>query len=173
MKIELKGNTYQKTSILPEEYTQVDYIQNSAALDSTESNKSYIDTGVIPYLGVGFKAEIEFAPTILSHRYCLISNYIVGTSHISCELKATNEFRLYLNTGALDKSSTETATTDKNKVIVERDDNNNWTMSVNGVLTTNAYSYQTDTKNPLLLFVDTAKRFSTFAYPLKIYKCKI
>ena len=39
-KIAVKGNTYQATSILPEGYTQVDYIENT--------EYSYIDTGRIP-----------------------------------------------------------------------------------------------------------------------------
>ena len=45
MKINLKGNTSQATSILPSGYTQVDYIQSSGT--------QYIDTGVAPSTSTG------------------------------------------------------------------------------------------------------------------------
>ncbi len=45
-----KANTYQATSILPEEYTQVDYIESSGT--------QYIDTGVLPTFNT--EVELEF-----------------------------------------------------------------------------------------------------------------
>lgn len=67
MKINLKGNTSQATSILPSGYTQVDYIQSSGT--------QYIDTG---YTFTSTKEKIDFKYTPL-----VIENARVCGSYIS------------------------------------------------------------------------------------------
>jgi hypothetical protein len=55
MQLDLKGNTKQVTSILPEEYTQVDYIESHGT--------EYIDTGVNADYKLSFKAKMKFLNT--------------------------------------------------------------------------------------------------------------
>lgn len=148
-------------------YTVVDYLENTG-------HTQYIDTGFVPDYDSGFKIEVEFTPTSLGQIYCLVSNYATNTrTHVSCEINALNYSRLYLNNGALsvvcngvvsgkNKSTFEysndilTVKTNENTEIVESH------LGLTGATTGSAY-----------LYVDRSKRFSTFAYNLRIHSCKI
>ena len=165
MVLDLKGNTYQASAILPSTYQQVEYIENSG----TQS----IDTGYIPDYTNGFKIECEFSPSILTSRYSILSNY-AATNHSALELTPTSnnlEARFYYSNGTIDKK-TGTITTGKNKIIIEYA-NSSMTITANEVATTFSANITGTTIASFIIFSDRVPRYSTFTEPIKIYSCKL
>ena len=148
---------------LPIEYTQVDYIKNSGT--------QYIDTGFYPSFDNGYRFEIEYEPTNLTARACLLSNY-AGTNHISFELTAgTGNQRIYINNGNVDNAVSGTIvgknigiTSYYNGTVTDKVNNNEYTRNA---------TFTGSSGSTLYLFVDNAKRFNVFTNYLKIYSCKI
>ena len=160
---ELEIRYVNNSSVLPREYTRVDYIKNSGT--------QYIDTGFIPDFDNGFKFEIEYTPTNLVNRGCLLSNYS-GTNHISFELGYNGwQQRAYINNGNVD-FIVQSATLDKNLGSVSYY-NGVVTNIVNGNSATKNYIISGQSGQNLLMFVDQIKRFGTFTNYIKVYSCKI
>lgn len=155
--------TNEEYMAVPSDYQQVEYLQNSGT--------QYIDTGFTPNFSNGFKIEIDYAPTTLGKRYCLISNWVNATANISCEINTSNQSRFYINDGNLDNKISG-VTLNVNKSIFEY----NGIKCIhycNGTMTTTTKSYSGASNGAMYLFVDRSQRFSTFNTPLKIYACKI
>lgn len=149
---------------LPNEYTRLNYIQNSGT--------QYIDTGFIPNYDKNIKVEIETTPTVANRRYCLLSNYI-AYKHLSLELQS-DKGRAYYNNGQVDKFVGTLSTTEKNTYIFEYDTTNKkYNLTVNGVSINGDMDATGISSSSMLIFVDQYKRFSTFANPLRIYSVKI
>lgn len=92
---------------------------------------------------------------------------------MSIEVNTSNKVRLWLNTGSLDKSTGNSVTTSKNTAIVEYT-GSTYKVSLNGgTVVTGTYAVTGASTASLYMFLDRAKRTSTFTKPLKIYLCKI
>lgn len=156
-----------KTTLLPPEYQQVEYIANV-------NGKQYLEIPFIPNASKGFKFEFDMTPTATGKRYCLLANYNVGTAQVSLELNTSNKARFWANTGNLDKASSNSfSASNINKLIYEFK-NNTWTINLNGTITTGSYTWSsTSSADYMRMFLDRAGRTSTFPTPIKIYSCII
>lgn len=148
--------------ILPIEYTQVDYIKNSGT--------QYINTGFVPDFDNGFRLEIEYTPTYLNTRGCLLSNWS-GANNVSFEIYPTGIQRLYIVEGNTN-DYIEALTLERNKGVAQYYDGV-VTHSLNGETKSFNRSYTGKSAYELSMFVDLARRFSTFTNYLKIYGCKM
>jgi hypothetical protein len=151
---------------LPSSYQRVEYISSNTTVGQ------YIDTGVIPSYVDGFKIDMDFAPTTLGNRYALIANYNQGEGQLSLELNASNKVRFWMNTGNKDVASTTSVTTGKNNIKLYYD-GSKYIVNTNGEIKTENYAVTAVPTTSLYLFLDRAKRTTTFTKPLKIYDCKI
>ena len=161
--LSLKGDAQQDTAILPSEYQQVEYIQNSGT--------QYINTSYVPNYDNGFKVEVVYQPTNTTNRGCLFSNYN-DTNHTSYEIRGNGKERAYLNEGQLDKDCDGTYTTGINTSSLEVTSTTT-TQIVNGVTTTSSYSITGSANYPAYIFVDRMLRFGTFNNYIKLYSYKI
>jgi len=151
---------------LPQEYQQVEYIRNS-------NGGQYIDTGWMPNYQTGFEVKMVYSPSVLAKRYCLMSNYNQGSAQLSLELRANNKARFWLYNGSTDIDSSATITTGINTSIFKYE-NTRWTFTTNGVTTTGTRAATADDSTASMwLFLDRAKRTSTFPSPISIYSCEI
>jgi hypothetical protein len=164
--LQIKGNTYQNTSILPSEYTQVDYIEGHRA--------EYIDTGFKTTPKTKIETTFQFTqvtPTqqrIFGNYYSetdglVFTTYINGAGNFAwaCQNNTGN----WINTGI-------TADTNKHTFIVDSLNNSVSIDNYNATITT------TRTNNSLtsiLLFVyryENGVDKNTLSY-LKMYSTKI
>ena len=133
-----------QSSKVPSEYQEVEYIGNSGT--------QYLNTGFNPNFSNGFTIEIEYTPTDLSNRGCLLSNY-QANNHISIELASgTANQRVYINSGAIDYNVSGT-TLNKNKGIVSYS-NGTVTNKINENVGTRSGTFTGITGQPLYMFVD-------------------
>lgn len=151
---------------LPSEYQRVDYISSNTTVGQ------YIDTEVIPSYIDGFKIDIDFAPSALGSRYALACSYNQGDGQISFELNTSNQVRLWMNTGNLDTTTTNAVTTNRNNLQFYYD-GAKYIANLNGIIKTGNYVATTVPNYSVYLFLDRAKRTTTFTKPIKIYECKI
>ena len=156
-----------KTTLLPPEYQQVEYISNS-------NGAQFLEIPFVPNYTKGFKFEFGMTPTSTGKRYCLISNYNVGSQQLSLELSADNKARLWLNNGSLNVFSTNTFSTSAKNTLTYEFRSNVWKIILNNTTATGSYSVTGASSTPsMYLFLDKAKRTSTFPTPIKIYYCII
>jgi hypothetical protein len=151
---------------LPSGYQKVEYISTNT------TTGQYIDTGVIPSYVNGTKVQIDFAPSALGNRYALLATYNNGDGQMSIEIATNNKFRMYWNGGGLDLHSTNNVTTSRNTAYLEYKDSKYY-MNVNGTVVSGSYAATTVPNYSMFMFLDRAKRTTTFTKPLKIYGCKI
>lgn len=151
---------------LPSTYQRVDYIS------SNTTTGQYIDTEVIPSYVNGFKVELDFAPVTLGNRYALASTYDQGSAQISLELTTANKARFWFNTGNKDVSSTGNVNTTKNHLEFYYG-NTHYTANLNGEIFFGSYEVTATPTYSFYLFLDRAKRVSTFTKQLRIFDCKI
>ena len=155
--------------VIPKEYQEVEYI-------ASVNGNQYIDTSYIPDYVNGFEITIQYALTTRGKRYCLLSSYNQGNAQLSLEVNASNQQRLWFNSGNLDKVIGN-ATTNKNTAIYIYK-NQTWQNNGNNGTTdwTQSGTYTNTISTPtysMWLFCDRAKRASTFNTPLKLYSCEI
>ena len=151
---------------LPSTYQRVEYIS------SNTTTGQFIDTGVIPSYVDGFKVSMDFAPTTLGVRYALLANYNSGDAQMSFEVNTSNQARFYLNNGNLDLKSTAAVTTGRNHIEFYYD-GAKYIATTNGSKQVASYAAATVPTATMYMFLDRAKRTTTFTKPLKIYDCKI
>ncbi len=151
---------------LPNEYQRVEYISSNTTVGQ------YIDTEVVPSYVDGFKIDIDFAPTTLANRYALIANYNQGDGQLSLELNTSDKVRLWMNTGNKDAASSTSVTTGRNNLQFYYD-SAKYVANINGEIKTENYIITAVPTTSLYLFLDRAKRTTTFKKPLKIYHCRI
>ena len=151
---------------LPSGYQEVQYIQNTGL--------EYIDTGYILDYNSSFNVDIDYGPTVTGYRYCLASSYN-KSPHTSIEVYSDNKIRYYYNNSTVDyKMGVSLANTRNVSSIVYTQSSSKYSIYLNGV-SYNGSSFSTlgIDGGSLLLFVDQAKRFSTFNHPLRMYKVRI
>lgn len=150
---------------LPSEYQQVEYIENSGT--------QYINTNYIPNFENGFEISVEYTPENSSSRGCLLSNYCATPYHISLEVRESFRQRFYYHNGTWDNNILGVKILNKRNIGIFKYINGVFYHTLND--TTQSYDYTSpgSCNEPLLMFVDTNKRFATFTNYLKIYKCII
>lgn len=151
---------------LPKEFQKVEYVS------SNTTTGQYIDTEIIPSYANGMKIKIDFAPSTLGVRYGLLASYNQGNGQASLEIMADNKLRVWLDTGKLDVKSTNTVTTSRNSLYLEYK-NSSYYFSLNGTVVKGTYTTTSVPDYGMFMFLDRAKRTTTFTKPLKIYRCTI
>lgn len=151
---------------LPSEYQEVTFLRNA-------NGAQYIDTGWIPNYNTGFEVKMVYSPSVLAKRYCLMANYNQGDAQLSLELRVNNKARFWIYNGTTDVDSSETITTSVNTSVFKYE-NTKWTFTTNGVTTTGTRAATPNNSTASMwMFLDRAKRTSTFPSPLSIYFCEI
>ena len=113
-------------------------------------------------------------PTVASQRYCLMANYNVGDRQLSLELNTSNKARLWMNTGNLDKTTTNNYSISTLNTLTYEYKPNTYTITLNGTTLTGTYTVSGSSSTPTMyMFLDKAKRTSTFSRPIRIYYCII
>ena len=155
----------QNNRSVPTGYQRVEYIENTGT--------QYIDTGYIPNYNNNIHIEIISKPSASGVRYCLLSNYSAA-NHLSLELYNNNKGRAYYNNSAVDSKIGTLSTLSENTYIFDYDANNKtYTFAFNNETASGTMNATGTSGNSMLLFVDQAKRFSTFITPIKIYSLEI
>ena len=153
-----------RSLFLPYQYQKLNYIKRT-------SGEAYIDTGYIPNYTDGFDIEFEFRPLTSGQRYCLAANYNQGNKQLSLEINASNQTRYWCNSNDLMKGGTvKTSSINTAKFSFY---NNICTMVCNGVSATKALSVSGASDYSLWLFLDRAKRTTTYTNALEIYSFKV
>ena len=161
-KIGLKGNTYQKTRILPSEYTQVDYI--------TGDGTAYINTGKT--LGTNFIIKTTFIHNQrVNHEQAVFSTWSDDYKWFNTYITAdSNTCRTHV-LGNYYPTSNLLTIGDKNDVIISRN-GNDWRFTLNNQYVDFARSeISTTNSNPLTLF-KRADLLGSSAY-ISIYETKL
>lgn len=150
---------------LPKEYQEVEYI-------SSVNGGQYIDTGVLLNYTRGFDVIVDYARNA-SARYCLLANYNTPGKIMSLELDVNNRARFWMWTGSVDQR-VGNCTTNRNRSIFSFH-NGVWTVTCNQDRLSGNFTTATGDagEQSLWMFLDRAKRTSTFSQPLKIYACII
>lgn len=164
-------NTFKRfkisTTLLPFQYQQVEYLANS-------NGAQYLEIPFMPDCSKGFKFEFGFNPTATGKRYALMSNYNIGSYQLSLEINASNKLRLWLNTGNLDKASSNSFVVNELNTAIFEFKNNTYKITLNGTETSGSYTCNyKSTSETMYAFLDKAKRTSTFPTPIKLYYIKI
>ena len=147
-----------KSYDVPKEYQRVEYIQNSGT--------QYIDTGWHNDFDINTEIKLVYKPTVLGYRYALISSYSTS-NHLSYEINAANQSRLYANNSDIHMNSGVTSSNFNIDVISWN--NKSYTQTLNGVsYSSTSNSLTGKSAGSAYLFVDNAKRFSTFNHALQI-----
>lgn len=148
-------------------YKKVENLANS-------NGAQYLEIPFMPDCSKGFKFEFGFIPTATSKRYALMSNYNQGSYQLSLEINASNKLRLWLNTGNLDKASSNSFNVNQLNIGIFEFKNNTYKITLNGTETSGSYtcSYKSTTET-MYAFLDKAKRTSTFPTPIKFTYIKI
>jgi hypothetical protein len=154
--------------ILPIEYQQTTFLRNA-------NGAQFIDSDYTPnYNEGGFDIEIGFEPSSASRRYALMATYNKGNAQLSLELNTSNKFRLWMNTGNLDRTSSNNYVANALNIVKVKYLDHEWSIDLNGTITSGTYSTTPGTPDyTCYFFLDRAKRTSTFPYPIKIYYIKI
>lgn len=155
------------TTLLPPEYQQTEYTANT-------NGAQYIEYPFVPNYNKGWKFEIGFNPTDTTTRYALTANYNVGSYQVSLELRANAKARLWCNSGSKDMDSS-------NSFIANQLNNATFsyysgvcTIVLNGVTTTSSATVSgICSSTSMYMFLDKAKRTSTFPKPIKIYYLRV
>lgn len=158
----IKNQSFKIKNEIPNIYQQVEYI----AANGTQ----YIDTGYIPSYSDGFEISFQFSPANTSSRYCLASSYNTGPAQLSLELKEGHG-RYWANSGSIDKTFS-TITTDINNITYKYE-GTTYSAILNGVALTGTGAVANIPTASMYMFLDRAKRSSTFNHLLKIYSCVI
>lgn len=148
-------------------YKKVEYLANS-------NGAQFLEIPFMPDCSKGFKFEFGFIPTATGKRYALMSNYNVGSYQLSLEINTSNKLRLWLNTGNLDKASSNSFNVNQLNTAIFEFKNNTYDIVLNGTHTSGSYtcSYKSTTET-MYAFLDKAKRTSTFPTPIKFTYIKI
>lgn len=150
---------------VPDTYQEVEYV-------SCSNGAQYFDSGFLPDYTLGFKFQIEFGIDT-AYRYCLASNYNSGGAGLSLELDANRKARLWLNNGSVDQRiGTINLGLVKNTVTFSYY-NNVWRVDCNGTKASGNHNTTLCSRATMYVFLDRAKRTSTFPRPLRIYSLRM
>ena len=161
-----EGNLAYYINELPIEYTQVEYIQSSGT--------QFVDTNKKFSYDTDFSVDIRFMPLTAGNRYCLFSGYS-GNPEFNFEVNTSNNVRIWLNGGSIDKSFTTNATNVLNNATVS------WNaldklVTIDCNQNVNSFVFASGKgicRNTTYLFQDRRSNSGgTFSAPLRIYSYK-
>lgn len=155
------------TTLLPPEYQQTEYTANT-------DGAQYIEYPFIPDYNKGWKFEIGFNPTDTTTRYALTANYNVGSYQVSLELRANAKARLWCNSGGKDMDSSNSFVANQLNNATFSYYSGVCTIVLNGVTTTSSGTVSgICSSTSMYMFLDKAKRTSTFPKSIKIYYLRV
>lgn len=155
------------TTLLPPEYQQTEYTANT-------NGAQYIEYPFVPNYNKGWKFEIGFNPTDTTTRYALTANYNVGSYQVSLELRANAKARLWCNSGSKDMDSSNSFVANQLNEASFSYYSGICTIVLNGVTTTSSATVSgICSSTSMYMFLDKAKRTSTFPKPIKIYYLRV
>lgn len=156
-----------RTTLLPPEYQQIEYTANT-------DGAQYIEYPFIPDYDKGWKFEIGFNPTDTTTRYALTANYNVGSYQVSLELRANAKARLWCNSGSKDMDSSNSFVANQLNEASFSYYSGICTIVLNGVTTTSSATVSgICSSTSMYMFLDKAKRTSTFPKSIKIYYLRV
>lgn len=156
-----------RTTLLPPEYQQTEYTANT-------DGAQYIEYPFVPNYNKGWKFEIGFNPTDTTTRYALTANYNVGSYQVSLELRANAKARLWCNSGSKDMDSSNSFVANQLNEASFSYYSGVCTIVLNGVTTTSSATVSgICSSTSMYMFLDKAKRTSTFPKPIKIYYLRV
>lgn len=165
VKLKLVGNTSQATSILPSEYQQVEYIQNTGT--------QYINTGYQPNLDNGLKLEVEYGLDDNAGRGCLLSNY-AAANHVSFEIPSGSYgVRGYYSNGAVDKNVYDSNLPINHATFELKPSTLSYIITQNNGSQTGSVTVSGTSNGNIYMFIDNSLRYSTFTKQIKMYSCKM
>ena len=144
-----------------------------ANLGNTNGSQ-FLEIPFIPDWSKGFKFEFGFIPTVSGQRYTFMSNYNIGASQLSLEIAADNKIRFWMNSGNKDVKSTNTYTVNQLNTAVFEFKSGVYDMVLNGTHSSGEYACTAKSgSTSMYIYLDKAKRTSTFPKPIKFTYVKI